>query len=37
MSGLQIFPVPGLPEIKKDDDLPSMILDAAAAAGTGPG
>ena len=34
MSGLNVFPVPGLPEIKKDDDLPSMILEAAATAGT---
>jgi coenzyme F420-0:L-glutamate ligase/coenzyme F420-1:gamma-L-glutamate ligase len=34
MAGLQIFPVPGLPEITKGADLPGMILDGAAAAGT---
>ena len=34
MAGLQIFPVPGLPEIVKGADLPAMILAAAAAAGT---
>lgn len=34
MAGLQIFPVPGLPEIARGADLPAMILDAAAAAGT---
>lgn len=34
MNGLQIFPVPGLPEIGRGADLPAMIAEAAAAAGT---
>ena len=34
MAGLHVFPVPGLPEIAKGADLPAMILEAAAAAGT---
>ena len=34
MAGLQVFPVPGLPEITRGADLPAMILDAARAAGT---
>ncbi|MCC6388297.1 MAG: coenzyme F420-0:L-glutamate ligase [Dehalococcoidia bacterium] len=34
MPGLQIFGVPGLPEITKGADLGAMILEAAAAAGT---
>ena len=34
MPGLQIFGVPGLPEIANGVDLGAMIVDAAAAAGT---
>ncbi len=34
MPGLQIMPVPGLPEIVRDADLAAMIVDAAEAAGT---
>jgi coenzyme F420-0:L-glutamate ligase / coenzyme F420-1:gamma-L-glutamate ligase len=34
MTGLQIFPVLGLPEITKGADLPAMILEAARAAGS---
>jgi len=34
MPGLNIFGVPGLPEIVKGSDLATMIADAAAAAGT---
>jgi coenzyme F420-0:L-glutamate ligase / coenzyme F420-1:gamma-L-glutamate ligase len=34
MTGLQIFPVPGLPEIARDADLPTMIVEAARAAGS---
>lgn len=34
MAGLQIFGVPGLPEITNGADLAPMIADAAAAAGT---
>lgn len=34
MPGLQIFGVPGLPEITNGADLGTMILEAAAAAGT---
>ncbi|MFN0148405.1 MAG: coenzyme F420-0:L-glutamate ligase [Dehalococcoidia bacterium] len=34
MTGLQIFPVPGLPEIVRGADLPAMIIEAAAVAGT---
>lgn len=31
---LRILPIPGLPEITPGDDLPALILDAAARAGT---
>ena len=34
MAGLQIFGVPGLPEIVEGADLVSMIIDAAQASGT---
>ncbi len=34
MPALSIFPIPGLPEIVKDADLPAMITAAAIAAGT---
>jgi coenzyme F420-0:L-glutamate ligase / coenzyme F420-1:gamma-L-glutamate ligase len=34
MSGLQIFGIPGLPEIELDADLAQLATDAAAAAGT---
>jgi coenzyme F420-0:L-glutamate ligase/coenzyme F420-1:gamma-L-glutamate ligase len=34
MTGLQLFPVPGLPEITRGADLAAMVVDAAAAAGT---
>jgi coenzyme F420-0:L-glutamate ligase / coenzyme F420-1:gamma-L-glutamate ligase len=34
MIGLQIFPVTGLPEIVRGADLPAMIVEAAASAGT---
>jgi coenzyme F420-0:L-glutamate ligase/coenzyme F420-1:gamma-L-glutamate ligase len=34
MAGLEIFPVPGLPEITNGADLAEMITGAAAAAGT---
>jgi len=34
MAGIQIFPVPGLPEIGRAADLATLIHDAAAAAGT---
>lgn len=33
MSGLQVFPVPGLPEITPGADLAAMIVSAATAAG----
>lgn len=33
MNGLQIFGVPGLPEIERDVDLPKLIADASSAAG----
>ena len=34
MAGIQILPVPGLPEIERDADLATLIHDAAAAAST---
>ena len=34
MPGLQIFGIPGLPEITSDSDLPTAIVTAAAAANT---
>jgi coenzyme F420-0:L-glutamate ligase/coenzyme F420-1:gamma-L-glutamate ligase len=34
MPGIQVLPVPGLPEITNGSDLGAMILDAATAAGT---
>jgi coenzyme F420-0:L-glutamate ligase/coenzyme F420-1:gamma-L-glutamate ligase len=34
MAGLQIFPVPGLPEIGRGADLAAMVVEAARAAGT---
>ena len=34
---LQIFGVPGLPEIEPGAELAALILDAATAAGTPPG
>ena len=35
MSGLQIFGVPGLPEIAVDDDIAALVVEAAEAAGSG--
>jgi len=34
MPGLQVFGIPGLPEVENGADLGALILDAAAAAGT---
>jgi coenzyme F420-0:L-glutamate ligase/coenzyme F420-1:gamma-L-glutamate ligase len=34
MAGLQIFPVPGLPEITRGSDIAAMVAEAATAAGT---
>lgn len=34
MTGLQVMPVPGLPEIAPGADLAAMVVEAAAAAGT---
>jgi coenzyme F420-0:L-glutamate ligase / coenzyme F420-1:gamma-L-glutamate ligase len=34
VAGLQIFPVPGLPEIERGADLAAMVIEAAASAGS---